>query len=206
MRYHPRPAPGRDVAAEILTQLPPSQLPGATTVGPGLFQCEPPPQPPRLPPHGARPMGNGLEPRPRFRGRLVILAIPNHVYGGLRKTGAMARSGSMRPIRKRSASCVRRSRRCGTRRSAEWPQRSTRSRRDDARPVPGPADRQDGDGSRCGAGVRAFCGRFRALVVAVASPYRPRSGRLCDRAAGRRAGVRTCSRWARDGLGNRAGV
>jgi hypothetical protein len=74
-------------------------------------------------------------------------------------------------------------------------------------PFPVPPIVKDGDGSRCaGAGVRAFCGRFRALVAAVASPYRPRSGRLCNRAAGRRAGVRTCSRWARDGLGNRAGV
>jgi hypothetical protein len=49
--------------------------------------------------------------------------------------------------------------------------------RDDDRPVPGPADRQIGDGlCRAGAGVRAVCGAFRALVAIGAGPHRPRPG------------------------------
>src|SRR5215470_17506099 len=70
-RVLPRGRDGRVSAAayfrsgEILTQLPPSQLPDATTVGPALFQCEPPPPPPPLRPHGARPMGSGLPTTPQ---------------------------------------------------------------------------------------------------------------------------------------------
>src|SRR5690348_4785893 len=62
---------------------------------------------------------------------------------GLITDQATARGGSMPRTRKRSVSCAPPSRRCGTRRSPEWP-RSTRGRRDDYRLLPGPADRQDG--------------------------------------------------------------
>jgi len=69
-------------------------------------------------------------------------------------------------------------------------------------PFPVPPIVKDGDGSRCaGAGVRAFCGRFRALVPLSRVHTSPDPVDCADRAAGRRAGVRTCSRWARDGLG-----
>src|SRR5271166_3460479 len=69
-------------------------------------------------------------------------------------------------------------------------------------PVSRPADRQECDGSlRAGAGIRAVCRRFRALVAGFAGPHRPRPGGLCDRAARRRPRLREGGRWARNGMG-----
>ena len=49
-----------------------------------------------------------------------------------------------------------------------------------------------------------FAERFRALVAAVAGAHRSRPGGLCDRAASWRA--RVARRWARNSVGNGAGI